>query len=424
MSRTKGKFKTIALLLFILVFSLSACKDSSGTDIVVEKSRVNLIYPRDGSGGIQRMMTEIEDLRGDLIINAVEVAGDRDGYFRAYTAMLAALQRQPDLLIVHDTWLAELAAKGLLMKLGDQELAELENYYFPGMVDAVTWQGDKYGIPLWQDMPLLYYRTDLLDSSPNSLNQLAKTAWEGINNYSLSYGLIFPANNLHTRASFMASLLISYNALPDFSKEPIVYNEANLLAALKLLTSMIEEGTLSKDVLSMSIDDTRTVFESGNSLFMLNWSYASRLIDRPESLLVGRAGTCPIPMASEDLDQAGLSSGWVMATSSQTIQETGVKAIIGYLSANNNQRRMAMESGQMPARAILYEDKSWQEAINISSTLSTLMKTGQPLKTGIRPENWTYLLSDLLVRAFNDASAEDLFNYFTSQIEPGPDSQG
>lgn len=97
MSRTKGKFKTIALLLFILVFSLSACKDSSGTDIVVEKSRVNLIYPRDGSGGIQRMMTEIEDLRGDLIINAVEVAGDRDGYFRAYTAMLAALQRQPDL---------------------------------------------------------------------------------------------------------------------------------------------------------------------------------------------------------------------------------------------------------------------------------------------------------------------------------------
>ena len=83
-----------------------------------------------------------------------------------------------------------------------------------------------------------------------------------------------------------------------------------------------------------------------------------------------------------------------------------------------------MESGQMPARAILYEDKSWQEAINISSTLSTLMETGQPLKTGIRPENWTYLLSDLLVRAFNDASAEDLFNYFTSQIEPGPDSQG
>jgi hypothetical protein len=52
------------------------------------------------------------------------------------------------------------------------------------------------------------------------------------------------------------------------------------------------------------------------------------------------------------------------------------------------------------------------------------METGQPLKTGIRPENWTYLLSDLLVRAFNDASAEDLFNYFTSQIEPGPDSQG
>ena len=143
MSRTKGKFKTIALLLFILVFSLSACKDSSGTDIVVEKSRVNLIYPRDGSGGIQRMMTEIEDLRGDLIINAV--AGDRDGYFRPMllTRCLAKAARP---LIVHDT--CRTSCQGPTDELGDQELAELENYFFLVWLMCCL-AGDSTAYPLW-----------------------------------------------------------------------------------------------------------------------------------------------------------------------------------------------------------------------------------------------------------------------------------
>lgn len=412
---------TIAVLIIVMfVLMFSGCDSDDKASEIIIKSKINLVYPRDGSGGIQRLMSEFEDLRGDVTINAMELPGDKDGYFEGYTAAIAANQRPPDIMILHDTWLTELASKGFIQSLDDGRNIEVEKYYFPGMAEAVTWNESKYGVPLWQDMPLLYYRTDLVASPPNTWSELVRMAEDTMEGFDLSHGLIFPASDVEARASFMASLLISHNALPDFSQSEIVFDAPNLRSAFDQLIRMLEGEVLTRNVLDMSIEDCRQVFESGDASYMINWSYAARLLNREDSPLAGRADNAPVPMGSSSYEAQGLMSGWVMALSSQTQQGDMAQAIIGFLMGNNNQERMAVENGQMPAKVALYNSEAWQKATSISQVLPEMVDSGIPLKIGPNPEKGLYLLSDLLVRAFNGASSQDLLSYLITEtgLEP------
>ena len=63
------------------------------------------------------------------------------------------------------------------------------------------------------------------------------------------------------------------------------------------LTGMVKNEAISS-FLSMSAENCRTIFETGNAVFMWNWSYAARLFLDEESPVKGRSGLplCPYPV--------------------------------------------------------------------------------------------------------------------------------
>ncbi len=392
----------LSVIICILIISLlSGC--DYGKPPVEEKVRteISLVYPRDGGGGIMRLLTEYEQLRDDVSIKAFEAAGEKQGYYERLTAVISAGQKMPDILVIHDTWMPELAEKGILKQLDGILGSDSLSDFHPGMAEAGRWKGKLFAIPFWQDMPLLYYRKDLIDTPLNTWKKLEDAAADLKSQLEIPYGLIFPAESQWNSTVFMTSLLIAYDAMPDFSGQAVSYNEKAISSAFGRLKSLAEKDVLSSDVFNMGAEKCRQVFSEGNAVFMINWSYAARLLIKDDSPLKDRVASAPIPMAGSDDTYSGLISGWMLTIGSQSKHTALAREVVEYLIRHDNQRRIALDNGQLPARVSLYEEKGWQDRLHVPEVLSSLLPAGQPAMLGIYSEDLMGQLNSILSKVFD-----------------------
>ncbi len=68
-----------------------------------------------------------------------------------------------DAFLMDVVWPAEFAAAGWALALDDRWSEDDRGDFFPGTVEAQTWEGSVYGVPFNTDAGLLYFRTDLLE---------------------------------------------------------------------------------------------------------------------------------------------------------------------------------------------------------------------------------------------------------------------
>ena len=383
-----GKLRVVAgLLVLLLLLSLfTGCKSSKGKEALANeelpKIKLNFYYPRDGSEIIKRLVTSYQTLHEDIILKSVEISGDREGYVGKLSAILAAGEEFPDVMIIHDSWVTQFAKEGYI-KVLDGGLSDVKQAeYFTGMVQAMTWNKKIYGLPFWQDAPLLYYRKDLMASPPSTWDELERLAVDISAAKGIPNGLVFPANSQENSAAFIASLLTAYHAYPDLRASVVAFDEAPMVEAFNRLNSMVLNGAISNDVLNMSAEDSRITFEKGNSVFMWNWSYASKLLNNEDSLLYGKIGTAPIPMAQGGMNSAGILSGWAMVMSKQTKAIPEAWSFMEYLAGSESQLRIATEGGLMPAKSALYKGKDWQSQLGLSPILPDVLGFGRSLEFG------------------------------------------
>jgi trehalose/maltose transport system substrate-binding protein len=76
---------------------------------------------------------------------------------------LARRNGDPDVFTQDIIWIAEFAAAKWALALDEYFNAPAMKEYFPGVVQACTWQGKLTALPWFIDSGMLYYRKDLLD---------------------------------------------------------------------------------------------------------------------------------------------------------------------------------------------------------------------------------------------------------------------
>jgi len=68
-----------------------------------------------------------------------------------------------DVFFMDVIWPPEFAAAGWAMELDDMFTAEEQQAFLPGTILANTYEGKIYGVPLFIDSGMLFYRKDLLE---------------------------------------------------------------------------------------------------------------------------------------------------------------------------------------------------------------------------------------------------------------------
>lgn len=387
-------------------------------------------YPRDGNQVLKRLILDYNESQQEMYeqlttqspedstipkpvrIEGLEGSGDRIAFFEKLEELTKEGVSVPDLILLHDTWLMKMVAEERVLPLDGGLSSSKKTEFFNGMNLAMSHNNKTYGIPFWQDLPLLYYRKDLVETPPTSWTELAQLA-NGISEaQEMEHGLVFPAASQENNAIFLSSIWSYYGATPDFLEKEISFDVDAMSAAWKPLINMVNSGSLATNVTSMSAEDCRGVFEAGNAVFMWNWSYASRLFQSEESPLTGKVGISSLPVS----DHGGLAiSGYALTISKDSKDIPESWNFIQYLVNDQSQGELR-DSGLLPAKKSLYQ-AGWLRRNGLPDDLPAMMDSGQTINPGSHVEAALTMMSEATSMAVNlNKNIDDIIMFIKEGI--------
>jgi trehalose/maltose transport system substrate-binding protein len=302
-----------------------------------------------------------EEATGNTV-NVVPMPASTTDQFAQYRLWLAAGSTDIDVYQVDVIWAPQIADHFLDLT---EAAADVIGDHFPSIIESQTVDGKLVALPLFTDAPALYYRRDLLEKHgaevPATWEELTETAamvmeaeraagnpdiwgfvWQG-NAYE---GLT--CNALEWIKSFGGGQIIE----PDGT---ISVNNEKAIEALTLAQSWV--GTISPPgVLAYQEEESRGVWQTGNSVFMRNWPYAYGLGNGDDSPIRGMFGVAPLPTGGGNDTSAATLGGWNLAVSRYSPNAEAAIDLVKFLTSTEVQKQRALLASQLPTIVSLYDD--------------------------------------------------------------------
>lgn len=298
-----------------------------------------------------------------------------------------------DVFVCDVVWVAELARAGWIADLSSAfPPSEIARDMLPGVAETTRLEGRTYAVPWYVDVGLLYRRTDLAPAAPETYRdlegaiekvrrihpELAGWLWQGKQSEALvcnAYEAIWG----HGGASMQGGRLA-------LDTEP-----ARL--ALEFLRGTITSGASPKSVLSAAEEESRRAFQRGRAMFMRNWPYASRELERPGSPVRGKVAISPLP-TTDGAPGSGALGGWLLAINARAParRRSAALGLVAHLTSLEANIEMAVHYARNPPRRAAYDDPRLARSAPFIASLLPIVARGRP-----RPVTPYYaMLTDIL----------------------------
>jgi len=376
-----------AFLLLWVATTLGCTQTGEGTDRVPTV----LVFKHGKLSGEGRVLSDLlrdfEQRHPGILVREELLPSDSDRQHQYYAMNLDGGKAPFDLLAIDTIWAQEFAKAGWIAPLDEVLTPAEQGEFFPGPIEAATFQGRLYAVPWYVDAGVLYYRRDLLDrhglEPPRTWLDLARMA-----------KLVLKAEQDSALAGFVWQGK-QYEGLMCVALEVLRSNGTDLWGGdreraeygLRFLRETITMHGITPLSTSMADEEsTRWLFGEGHALFMRNWPYAWSLLQQEGSPVRGKIGVVPLP-AFPGFSSAPVLGGWMLAIPSSSTHQEVVRELISFLTSPNTQRRIAMELGYNPVRRALYTDESLLEVRPLLKDLYPILLDAKP-----RPVTPYYLL--------------------------------
>ncbi|MGH7544574.1 MAG: extracellular solute-binding protein, partial [Gemmatimonadota bacterium] len=169
-----------------LAWSSISCESEPPAGTVVTISGSNF-----GAEGelLVGQIARFTEVRPDIRVEFRVTPDAADQRHQLYVQWLSARGRDPDILWLDVIWTPEFAGAGWILPL--DRFGPDPGAFFPSVVEANSWQGRLYALPLFVDVGMLYWRTDLMRSPPATLDELARVARGAMTREGLPYGFVW-----------------------------------------------------------------------------------------------------------------------------------------------------------------------------------------------------------------------------------------
>lgn len=315
---------------------------------------------------------------------------------------------QMDVFFMDVIWPAEFAAAGWALPLDSFFPPAERKKFLQAPISANTYQGRIYGVPVFSDGGILYYRKDLLGKYslppprtwPELVEQaktiLAREKEPGLTGFSGQFkqyeGLV---------CNMMEYILSNGGALWDERKLEGALHHSKAKEAVRFVRDQIIGGISHRGVLAYQEPESLALFTQGKAIFHRNWPYAWEIAnDRERSKVAEKVGIVPLPAFPGGKSAAALG-GWQLAISRFSTKPAAAWKFIAFMSSREMQKRIAVLTGRAPAREDIYRDPDVLKKYRQFETLFETFTRAVP-----RPETPVYApLSNIMQRYFSSAIA-------------------
>jgi multiple sugar transport system substrate-binding protein len=313
-----------------------------------------------------------------------------------------------DVFFMDVIWPAEFASAGWALPLDRFFPPSEREQFLAAPIAANTYQGRVYGVPLFVDAGLLYYRKDLLakyslaapSAWPELVRQaktiLAKEQDRHLIGYSGQFkqyeGLV---------CNMMEFILSNGGALWDEREMRPTLDSARAKEAVRFVRDQIIGGISPRGVLAYEEPDSLALFTQGRAVFHRNWPYAWEAANDPaSSKIAGRVGIASLP-AFPGGGKIATLGGWQLAISPFSRHPDLAWKFVAFMTDHAMQKRIALATGRAPARKALYQDA---DVLKKNPQFESLFETF--VRAVPRPTTPVYVpLSNIMQRYFSSAIA-------------------
>jgi multiple sugar transport system substrate-binding protein len=276
-----------------------------------------------------------EQHRGEIKVNWREAAAASDEYFDQLRTELQSGSSEVDVIGGDVIWPAQLAANGFILDLSDRFTGDMRGAYLEGPLESVNYDGKVWGVPWFTDAGMFYYRRDLLEKSgisepPKTWNEMKEMVARVRQDQGTEYGYVFQG----------------------------AQDEGGVVDALEHIWNA-----------------------GGDVIFMRNWPFVYGLLSDKELSAVRpeQVSIAPIPVAEGGAQSFSGLGGWnfyVSATSEDKIDE--IWTFIQFMSSEESQKTLALESTRLPTRTSLYEDREVLDKVPAAALGKESLENSRP----------------------------------------------
>lgn len=402
------KFTGISLL-FCLLIILSAGMYGCTKKEEEIKTTLHFITWKPNIPGVWEEITEIfEAEHPDLKIEREIGPHSSTAFHDLLTQKLKNKSTDVDVFLMDVIWPPEFAAAGWAMPLDNMFPPEEQEKFLSGTILANIYKGKIYGMPLFIDSGILYYRIDLLskygfnppDTWPEMVEQAKvivsgeKALGNNIYGFSGQFkqyeGLV--CDMMEYILSNGGKILDSETGKSGLADKPAV-------DAVRFVRENIIGQAAPVGVLTYQEPESLDVFLQGKAVFHRNWPYAWEISNDPErSNIIGKTGITRLPHFKGNKSYSTLG-GWQVGISSYSNNKEAARTFSKFLTSERVQKIMAIRSGKAPTRKLLYKDAEILKDNPHFSDMKDVFLTSYP-----RPRTPLYpAVSNVLQRYFSKA---------------------
>lgn len=320
-----------------------------------------------------------------------------------------------DVFLMDVIWPPEFAAAGWAAPLDEMFPPSEQEKFLSGTILANSYRGKIYGVPLFIDSGVLYYRKDLLEkyglNPPRTwhemVEQAKKIVAEEAKRGSEIYGFSGQFKQYEGLVCDMMEYILSnggYILDPDTGRSGLA--EPAAIEAVRFVRDSLIGKIAPAGVLTYQEPESLDLFIQGKAVFHRNWPYAWEVSNNPErSRIAGKVGITRLPHFPGGKSYSTLG-GWQVGISSYSRNKEAAWTFVKFLTSKRIQKLLALKAGRAPTRKELYSDAEILEAYPHFSTMKNVFLTAYP-----RPRTPLYpavsnILQRYFSRAISDASVD------------------
>ncbi len=307
---------------------------------------------------MQAQLDKFAAASGDKV-TIVPMPSSTTDQFGQYKLWLAAGNTDIDVYMTDVIWAPQLADQFVDLTAAAKDVAAS---HFPSIIESQTVNGKLVAMPYFTDAPALYFRKDLLAKykleAPKTWDEMAASAkivMDGEKNADLQ-GFVFQGNAYEGLTCDALEWVKSNGGGQIVEADgSISINNPKAAAALDRAKSWI--GTIApQGALAYQEEESRGVWQLGNSVFMRNWPYAFALGNGADSKIKDLFDVVPLPSGGEGGGSAATLGGWNLAVSKYSKNAGEATKLVMFLTSAETQKANALEQSHLPTIEAVYDD--------------------------------------------------------------------
>lgn len=280
---------------------------------------------------------------------------------QALVQQLARKNGTPDVFTQDVIWIAEFASAGWALPL-DEYFGKSKGDFFPGTIDACTYEGKLTALPWAIDSGMLFYRKDLLEEIgakvPETWADLTAAASEIQKSGKAKFGYLWQGKQAEVLVCNAVSVIGSNGGSilsPDGKSSTLADPKA--VEAIQFLYDFINTSKISpSNVLSWDEEPSRAPFTGGEAAFLRNWSYVYVLAQDPAASKVkDKVGVAPLPHFPGAKSAACLG-GYQYGINANSKNREAAVEFLTWMSSPETQIWFGLNMGLAPTRAAAFAD--------------------------------------------------------------------